>query len=387
MFIIGKGKTNMKKFEDWVEELNKDVEIPANVEARFEETLADIGNYKAKKKFGAVWMKVAAIAGAVVIGGAALCYTNPVIAAKVPIIGKIFEQVEDNVSYSGKYSKDKEVKTVQKKENQSAAVDEAEEIKLKGKDYTATSNGTKISASEIYSDGYSVYLTVNIKSEKGGFNKAASYYTTRFGEKTAQSLYTKGTYKIGNSRKTELCNNPIEGKAVDDNTFVGMIKLDRNQYSDKNGAFTINLSAIGYDDINKLAEDDPKQMTDGKWKLVIPYTVDKKASKIVEVNKKDSASNYGIDKVLVSPYQVVVFADTPKGVEDPNWEAAVFSNDGKALEFQDQPELDRMVYAVQGADVSKVHVYLGRTTFDLLKATKEKRAQELSIVDAEIDIK
>lgn len=366
----------MKSFEDFTEGLQGDVKVPKSVWEKFEKAIDEVDKKKAGRNTSRTMVKAAAIAGAVIIAGSTVCYTNPAFAAKIPILGSIFEQVEDNVSYSGKYSKDVDIKSLP-----------TEETTLNGKIYSATSNGTTITASEIYSDGYSVYLTVKIESENGGFSNATSYFTTRFGEKKAQSLYTEGTYKIGDNKKTELCNNHIEGKAENDNTFVGMIKLDRTEYSDKDGMFSIHLSSIGYDDINKLAEDDPMQMTDGKWTLEIPYTVDKEASKIVEVNKKDSASDYGIDKVLISPYQVVVFADTPKGVKNPEWEAAVFSNDGKALDFQDQPDTDRMVYAVQGADISKIHVYLGRTTFDLLKATKEEKAQKLSIVDAQIAIK
>lgn len=134
-----------------------------------------------KKKAGRrnlrTMVKAAAIAGAVIIAGSTACYTNPAFAEKIPILGSIFEQVEDNVLYSGKYSKEVHIKNLQ-----------TEETTLDGKIYSATSSGTTITASEIYSDGYSVYLTVKIESENGGFNSTTSHFTTRFGEKNAQSL-------------------------------------------------------------------------------------------------------------------------------------------------------------------------------------------------------
>ncbi|MBD5550284.1 MAG: DUF4179 domain-containing protein, partial [Lachnospiraceae bacterium] len=56
------------------------------------------------KKFGKIGMAAAAAAAAAVIGIGGLGYVNPVLAAKIPLIGKIFEKVEDDVIYSGDYT-------------------------------------------------------------------------------------------------------------------------------------------------------------------------------------------------------------------------------------------------------------------------------------------
>lgn len=49
------------------------------------------------KKFGKIGKAVAAAAAAVVVGILGLGYFNPVLAAKIPLIGKIFDKVEGDV--------------------------------------------------------------------------------------------------------------------------------------------------------------------------------------------------------------------------------------------------------------------------------------------------
>ena len=54
------------------------------------------------------WIKTisvtAASAAAVLAVGAGVCYTNPVLASQIPIIGKIFGWVQEDLTFSGQYS-------------------------------------------------------------------------------------------------------------------------------------------------------------------------------------------------------------------------------------------------------------------------------------------
>lgn len=407
----------MKKFENYVKKLNGEANIPENVETQFEETLSELGNNRAKKKFSAAWVKAAAIAGAIVIGGTAFCYTNPVVAAKIPIIGKIFELVEDNVEFSGKYVHKETLQDETKGSNV----------------YTAESNGVTVKASEVYSDGYSVFLTTEIRVENGGMNNVESSYTSRFGKTKSQYLYTEGKWKINKVKdEKELVNNYIEGKSMDDNTFIGMIKLDKDSYSIENGNLNINLTSIGYDDKNKEMKneyDDCMVTIKGNWNLSVPYSVDKENSKEIAVNKKNK-DGFGIEKIFVSPYQVVVFSDVPYTKLNPDkytrqdheekygqknqqiiddggqpftyeealnqknyayYELALFDQDGNALEFANVGDGSNIndTYSVKDLEISKLHIYMGDESnmYKLLKATDEKTASEKAIFDVEVKVK
>ena len=66
------------------------------------------GNMKKFVKTGKI---AAAAAAAAVIGVGGLGQLNPVLAAKLPLIGKIFEQVGEDATYSGDYADKKTVLT------------------------------------------------------------------------------------------------------------------------------------------------------------------------------------------------------------------------------------------------------------------------------------
>ena len=111
------------------------------------------GRRKGKmKKFGKVGKGVAVAAAAAVIGIGGLGYVNPVLAARLPLIGKIFEKVEDDVTYSGDYT-DKGI--VLTNEDYTGNLDIS--------DYSVSDKGITLTASEVYCDGYSIFLTVNIE--------------------------------------------------------------------------------------------------------------------------------------------------------------------------------------------------------------------------------
>ena len=107
---------------------------------------------------GKIGKGVAAAVAAAVIGIGGLGYFNPVLAAKIPLIGKIFERVEDNATYSGDYTDKKTVLT-----------NEDHEGNLDTSDYTIADKGITLTASEAYCDGYSIFLTVNIEKEDADF--------------------------------------------------------------------------------------------------------------------------------------------------------------------------------------------------------------------------
>lgn len=424
----------MIKHEDYMRELQKDVEVPEKVWAQFEETLDNIEDLATsrreeqcmemkKKRIGRTWIKAAVVAGVVTAGGSVFCYNNPAIASKIPVIGNIFEQVEEDVTYSGDYAK-KEVLNDTK--NTEAKVDKKQ---TQDGVYTAKSQGITITASEVYCDGYSVYLTAKVESEKGGFENIPEYYTRRFGGKTSQLISTNGTWEVNDfGKETFPSSLDFEGKTVDDHTFMGMIKLDLKQYSEEDGTLKLNLSDLWYDDEDAMDTEsiEPANRIAGEWKLTVPYSVDKEQCKEVLVNKKNK-DGYGIQKVFVSPYQVIVFSETPYTTLSPDtytkeefesvwgeknkeliaqgeepvtyeevlnekqyeyFELAMYNQDKEALEWQYGDET-KAVFAVQGKTLSKLYIYMGDESreMELIKAKNEQEAKEKSILDVEVDLK
>lgn len=426
----------MIRHEEYRKVLQRDVEVPEKVWLQFEETLENIESLTSerreercmemkKNRKGRTWIKAAVVAGVVTVGGSIFCYNNPVIASKIPVIGNIFEQVEDDVTFSGDYAKKEVLEDT-----------ESTTEKVLGEQdgvYTVKNNGITFTASEIYCDGYSLYLTAKVESEKGGFQNIPEHYTRCFGGKTSKSISTDGTWEINDLGEEAFPSSiELEGKAVDDHTFIGMIKLDLKQYSEEDGTLKLKVSDLWYDDKTVTNTDsiEPTNRIAGEWKLTVPYSVDKEQCKEVLVNTKNK-DGYGIQKVFVSPYQVIVFSEAPYTTISPDtytkeyfeevWgeknkeliaqgeepvtyeellkekhyeyvEAAAYNQDGEALEEQYGVQYDdgvKTVFAIQGKTLSKLHIYLGDESheMELIKAENEQEAKEKSILDAEVDLK
>ena len=140
--------------------------------------------------FGKIGKGVAAAVAAVVIGIGGLGYFNPVLAAKIPLIGKIFEKIEDDATYSGDYT---DKKTVLTNEDSVGNLDTS--------DYTVSDKGITLTASEAYCDGYSIFLTVNIESEDADFTHIPEHYTgmNAADNRTSAGFYIRGTWSVDGS--------------------------------------------------------------------------------------------------------------------------------------------------------------------------------------------
>lgn len=190
------------------------------------------------KKFNKIGKSAAAVVAAGIIGVGGLGYFNPVLAAKIPMIGKIFEKVEDQVTYSGDYA---DKGTVLTNEDPAGNLDTS--------DYSVSDKGITLTASEIYCDGYSVFLTVNIEAEDADFTHIPEHYTgvNAADNRTAAGFYIGGTWGVdGNS--SEQLQNTFEGEVIDSHTFAGMLKMDLAEKASGSGELRLNVNGLGYDD-------------------------------------------------------------------------------------------------------------------------------------------
>ena len=253
------------------------------------------------KKFGKTGKCVAAVVAAAVIGIGGLGYFDPVLAAKIPLIGKIFEKVEEDATYSGDYTDKKTVLT-----------NEDSEGNLDTSDYTVSDQGITLTASEVYCDGYSVFLTVNIESEDADFTHIPEHYTgmNAADNQTAAGFYIGGTWSVDGS-SPEWLENTFDGKVIDSHTFVGMLKINLEEKYTGSGELNLNVDGLGYDDDRMLdgEEISASHWTDGSWNIIIPFEVNETDVKIIEVGEKKGSMT--LEDVVVSPYQVVVHVTTP----------------------------------------------------------------------------
>lgn len=465
----------MRKYEDFIKGLQKDVEVPSDVSQRFSNTLDNlpevpIGKSKYQNKARKWLTAIASTAAALAIGTGVLV-ANPVLAAKIPIIGKIFERVEDRVTYSGDY-KDKadvltnEVTNPPGDDRDSATVVET----VSDATYVVEDQGVTFTASEVYCDGHSLYLTAKVESKDGGFSDMTGYSSeaeitalseaVAAGEKVEgerdesvhdviKHMYAwgGGQTKQGITGENEL--QSMEGDVIDDNTFVGMLKIDLAEEVSGAGVFDLDLNMLGFDGYHDDRENDNNNIMnryDGSWKLAIPYTVDTENAKTIDVNQ-EVVDGFKVNKVFISQYQAIVYLNAPytmvtaensdkvfgdlndefiaseqeglsfeesttedelkkqemiadglvpAEIEDAfsnkyyhEFDLAAFNQDGVKLDWNGATLVgDQWVlkYALKGLDLSKLQLFFSDKTFGVVKTKTPIEAKDNSVWNAEITI-
>lgn len=280
--------------------------------------------------------------------------------------------------------------------------------------YAVKSEGVTFSASEVYCDGLSVFLTAEVNVEQGGLNNIPG-----------RSIYLGGSWSVsGDQEEKSLLNHTLEGKAVDDHTFIGMLKLDLDETGMESGKVDLKFSMIGYDDINELDAEDisASHKIEGDWELSLPFTVDTEAAKTIQVDIENNG--YCLKNVFVSPYQVITYTDVPyteRKITQEDYEAIakektggtddfgltyeeyveimgkvygdcstiIFNQDGEKLTPTEEFR-GRSVNAVQGMEISKLYVYIFDSFESWVEMEEEgmkSKAAEQAVISAEIDVK
>lgn len=341
------------------------------------------------KQIGRIGKVAAAVIVVALIGTLGLGYFNPVLAAKIPLIGKIFEKVEDNITYSGDYTDQGIVLT---NEDSAGNLDTSE--------YSASDKGITLTASEVFCDGYSVFLTVNIEAEEADFTHIPEHYTgVNVAEnRTAAGFYIDGTWSVDGS-SPEWLDNTFEGEVIDSHTFAGMLKVNLAEKLAGSGQLSLNVSGFGYDDDRMLDSEEisASHRTDGSWNLVIPFEVNATDVKTIEVGEQKG--NITLEDVVISPYQVIVHATTPGEQreltddrrqkllsEDPDltdaemfeilgWsyepcQTICFDQNGEML-YSDMEMPGRAGFAVQRKEIKTLYVYIFDNFDDWMQMEQE----------------
>ena len=250
----------MKSFNnnemDFQEKLQKDTEIPVIVHERINQAYRMIENDTAMQKKTPKdpyhWMKIGGrIAGgmaAVLAVGFIFYMTNPVMAKNIPVVGGLFDILQDNVSFFGNFAdhattletidgaeaegtgntasdsekgNQTESNTAGKEETATNATATKEDTA-----YTKTADGLTITCSEVFANSQAVYMTMQLKSD------------TPFPE--TETIAESGTPVIDldmtggvdfNADADPVIDGQVEGQFLDDKTYACIFRYDLAQAS------------------------------------------------------------------------------------------------------------------------------------------------------------
>lgn len=333
----------MDGFEKFIKGLKDDKNIPEQVRKQYEDTLADLPEGKVEEKRTVGWRKFAGLAAglAVVLGLGFFCVGNQVAAEKLPLIGHIFEGMQENFKFKGDYS---EVGTPLEKESVAEQLEtaaEAEEMESVSQ-YTKTSDGITITLSEVYCNGQAIYITMQLKSEE----KISKFDTFQ--------LYDGETYSYPSVQRADPI---LEGKFVDDHTYAGMIRLDLNHKGDPNSEmveipedFTLDLS---FEFLRAYKRGEGIEEYEGPWDFHLNIHQDLGMMETVEVREQNELG-IGIEKVVKDRFEITVYESNADERKISDYIPVVLDAEGYLM----QEGVNVETVAIGDHDVSKIDVFL-----------------------------
>ena len=230
--------------KDFQKKLQEETEIPLIVHERVNQAYRLIENNTAVQKKAPKepyhWMKLGGrIAGgmaAALAVGFIFCAVNPVMAKNLPVVGGLFEILQDNVSFFGDFSDHATtLEAVDTTKTEGTAADTESGIEGNspedteaGQDttkddtaYTKTADGLTITCSEVYANSQAVYVTMQFKSDE-------PFPDTLIKQDGDPAIEMQGKQTLdflGEDQDDFLFSNP-EGSFLDDHTYACILRID-----------------------------------------------------------------------------------------------------------------------------------------------------------------
>lgn len=281
-----------------------EIDIPLNIDDVIEKgiskALLEEGNQKRIKL-----KKISQITAACLIGVITLGVVNPALASRMPVIGNVFEAIETNLYFPGNYSQ------------YATSINE-----------TTYSNGIGITLKEVICDGQSLYATFLVENKEPFPNTSwGNREKLDMNQLVIEERYNKLDFT--NQEPNIVGFAGLEGKFINDSTFVGVRKYDLSniekeipdEFNFKTKISVINNFAVnpGEKDYNKL----------GTWAFDIPVKINKEIKKQISIENMEN-DYIKIDSVTLTPFEMRVTTKYKQG----NWfdyEIKVYDKNNKQL--------------------------------------------------------
>lgn len=328
------------------------------------------------KKGRTLWRKTLAAMGstaAVLCLAFTICVMNPVLAVEIPILGSVFAKIADVYPF-GKLPEENTV-----------------ELPADG-GFWAEDGGITIAVTEEYASNQAAYIGVKVENEQI-FPKMAE--TVDSGQQFIKAR-TLEKYSFCQGQRSD--RRYIEGKFVDEHTFLGIIRIDYDdirRYMEESGmtetdipeSFTVELEITEIASTLKDAElpeefqrseEELAQMTEeaytaymdsipkawygleyqswhqaGAWKFTLPVSRTDESAKTIEINQYND-DGIGVDSIAISPVEISVNAAIPEGA---SLCTVVFDADGRRIAYRNGSNAGT-VLLVDHYDISTITVYI-----------------------------
>lgn len=385
----------------------KNITIPENLGEKVDESLAIIRKRERRKMVRRTVItggSVAAVFAAFLI----FCMANPVMASKLPLIGRIFQEVEQDVSYKGDFSARAENLQPEVQDGDVQDVDNA---------YVQTVGDTTVTISEIYYNSKALYLSMSVENTEGFPEDFVMTENMEDYIWDYDTLNFQGSVNYSFMSEESYLFEYVEGHFKDANTFIGILRLDvahltwwpneeelgaagivypntegvsedeamklGDEYNQKvkeafpeageviavpeEFSLDLNIGKISGDLFDMIEEEatfpDGEAVTvsnpvkkeyEGPWNFHFDIQVDYSQTQTVEVNDVYE-EGVGIAKVEKTPYEITAELVIPESEREYDYFVAICDANGDLLDHQGN---FTDTYQVYGRDTSKVTVFV-----------------------------
>lgn len=259
--------------------------------------LAEVKNMKRNKLNKRKWIKGAGIAAAVaVVFGAAGIASNPVLAEQM--FSDTFGKILGNGNESNWGIGVKELTT--KVAGHTASIQEELEKRQDSGDFITTveDNGVMLSVSDVYCDGYSLYYTLTLTTEREDLNQAEKIWLL-----TKDEYFGMAKIKGSDGEDVSTGGTCSALSKVEDGLFVAMEEIELHGGADdiEDGKIKGELQKmneagglIADSEVGILTgflvgnggEETEVASVEGNWNLKFPVTINFNDSEIIEINQE-----------------------------------------------------------------------------------------------------
>lgn len=225
----------MKQSERIISGLQQDIKLPDIViqkaDAAFDRILSEKGKETEKRsisdkknksttrrKYITGWGKGMAAAAAILMITFGFCAANPVLAAKIPVVGHLFAMLQEKVTYPGNYTD-----YAQPLEDGTADTLPGQEGKEESSVYTRIVNGVTVTISEVYCNQEALNLTLMIEGKEPFRDKILADQSGK------QFLFLDMESVFSFRPAVYVGNGKLEGSFIDDRTFAGIWRMDMQE--------------------------------------------------------------------------------------------------------------------------------------------------------------
>lgn len=256
-------------------------------------------------------------AAAAVALTAGVLYSNPALAAKLPLIGHIFQEVEQSIPYPGNYSD----KAAVLEEPESLGTEALETGKEgSGTEHTGTSlysaadKGITLTASEVYWSASKVNITFSLEYDKLG--EMPSYQQGYEGTNSNDAVQMMGRILVNG--KEVAGEIDLYGRQTDGRTFVGAGQVNLEEIQPQEGdslELELTLDQLWWNDASYAYREEEgasqyssARVCQGTWKLSLPVSETAKMDTDIqklELNETNQ-EGFGFGTLTATDYEISV---------------------------------------------------------------------------------